>query len=327
MNYLVLTPDGVGSTLLQRALTVYLNSAGLEYYNTHELLNGLTLKENNILIKDPGVGYSQSLEQIKNLLEKNSASLVSRIADYHVYARLEHRHEDYVNFYNFCNQYFNKILYCIRDPYEYALSWAIRNETKILNVYTVDERIKHHGVDKQCNIDLDFFQQKLLQYQNYQYWVADNFCNAIPIKYDDLNCDIDLSIKKIVNNANFNISDKFGVSLGDYSKILYKMSLKKQHLIDNIQVDKHLIKGVIELYRYQLKLKQDNKIIGQTPIKMNTLEDKRKKIINFDQTIDIYNNWVKNTNNFQKININDIDNKICQERLWYDSPNNSAKIL
>ena len=42
-NYLILTPHGVGSTYLQRALTVYLNSAELDYWNTHELLNGLSL--------------------------------------------------------------------------------------------------------------------------------------------------------------------------------------------------------------------------------------------------------------------------------------------
>ena len=40
-NYLILTPDGVGSTYLQRALTVYLQCADLDYWNTHELLNGL----------------------------------------------------------------------------------------------------------------------------------------------------------------------------------------------------------------------------------------------------------------------------------------------
>ena len=46
MNFLVLTPDGVGSTYLQRALTVYLNASGKEYYNSHELLNGLELDNN-----------------------------------------------------------------------------------------------------------------------------------------------------------------------------------------------------------------------------------------------------------------------------------------
>ena len=46
-NYLILTPDGVGSTYLQRALTVYLHSASLDYCNTHELLNGLGLQEDN----------------------------------------------------------------------------------------------------------------------------------------------------------------------------------------------------------------------------------------------------------------------------------------
>ena len=35
MNFLILTPDGVGSTYLQRALTIYLNTSGHEYFNTH----------------------------------------------------------------------------------------------------------------------------------------------------------------------------------------------------------------------------------------------------------------------------------------------------
>ena len=43
MNFLILTPDGVGSTYLQRALTIYLNTSGHEYFNTHELLNGVEL--------------------------------------------------------------------------------------------------------------------------------------------------------------------------------------------------------------------------------------------------------------------------------------------
>ena len=47
-NFLVLTPDGVGSTYLQRALTVYLQSAELDYWNTHELLNGLTVEDGNL---------------------------------------------------------------------------------------------------------------------------------------------------------------------------------------------------------------------------------------------------------------------------------------
>ena len=329
MHYLILTPDGVGSTLLQRALTVYLNSSGKDYYNTHELLNGIGLKEDRILIKKDSVGngYDQSLDQIKFLLEKNSANIVSRIADYHVYSRLAYRCEDYNNFYKFCNQYFNKILYCVRDPYEYALSWAIRNKTNVLNVYSIDERIENHGVDKYINIDLDYFRHKLFQYQKYQYWVSDNFNNAIPIEYNSLNFNIDNAIKQITENTKFNVADKFGVSLSQYSKILYQMSLKKQKLIDDIQVDKLLIKSTIDLYRYQKELIRDRKLISRIPIKMNTLQDKKRKILNFDRTIGVFNDWAAQTNDYSTINLELIDKNICQERTHYDLAKNSSNLF
>ena len=86
MNYLVLTPDGVGSTYLQRALTLFLNSSNIEYFNTHELLNGLALDKNNNLYKSPQ-GYDQSLEEIVELLKNNQANIVSRLAEYHVEKR------------------------------------------------------------------------------------------------------------------------------------------------------------------------------------------------------------------------------------------------
>ena len=51
MNTLILTPDGVGSTILQRliAMTLYLKKVPVT--NTHELTNGLILK-NKIATKN-----------------------------------------------------------------------------------------------------------------------------------------------------------------------------------------------------------------------------------------------------------------------------------
>lgn len=319
MNYLVLTPDAVGSTLLQRSLTVYLNASGRGYYNTHELLNGLELSESNALVKNSNIGYTQSLNEIKNLLEKNSANLVSRIADYHVYNRQENKKEDYTDFYSFCNQYFDKILYCTRDPYEYALSWAIRNKTNILNVYSIDERIECHGVDNQYAINLKLFQQKLMNYQTYQYWVADNFSGAIQINYNDLNFDIDTALGKITSIDDFNIADMFGVSLADYSKILYKLSLKKQKVIDSLDADKSLIVSTIKLYQYQNQLIKYKKLVSRIPLKMNTLANKKSRILNFDETIDVYNQWAKNTNLYSLIDNATIQELISKEAKRYDT--------
>ena len=155
-NYLILTPDGVGSTYLQRALTVYLNSAGLDYWNTHELLNGLDLLDGN-LYKDFNLGYSQTLPEICGLLESTSNSLVSRIAQYHITNRLRNNKEDYQQLYDTCNKKFDKIFYCTRDPFEYALSWSIRSKSKKPNVYSVTERTATHLLGTIEPIDLDFF--------------------------------------------------------------------------------------------------------------------------------------------------------------------------
>ena len=90
MNFLVLTPDGVGSTYLQRALTVYLNASGPDYYNTHELLNGVELDFNGNLYKKMK-GYSQSLSEICELLKSNKAKIISRLAQYRIDGRLAGR--------------------------------------------------------------------------------------------------------------------------------------------------------------------------------------------------------------------------------------------
>jgi len=51
MNYLILTPDGVGSTILQRLVTMALYLEKVPVMNTHELTNGLILK-NGVAIKN-----------------------------------------------------------------------------------------------------------------------------------------------------------------------------------------------------------------------------------------------------------------------------------
>ena len=64
MKVLILTPDGVGSIILQRinTLALYLDNKGVS--NCHELTNGLTVKHQKIY-KDFNLGYSQTLGDIE----------------------------------------------------------------------------------------------------------------------------------------------------------------------------------------------------------------------------------------------------------------------
>ena len=116
-NFLVLTPDGVGSTYLQRALTVYLHCADLDYWNTHELLRGLAVKRERNLHTDWQAGYTQTVRDICQKLQRTDNLIVSRIAHYHVQRRLQLRDEDYTPLYEECHRKFPTVVLCERDPF------------------------------------------------------------------------------------------------------------------------------------------------------------------------------------------------------------------
>ena len=313
-NYLILTPDGVGSTYLQRALTVYLHSAGLDYWNTHELLNGLDLLDGN-LRKDWNLEYSQTIPEICGLLESTSNSLVSRIAQYHIYGRLKNKKENYQQFYNACNKKFDKIFYCIRDPFEYALSWSIRERTNTLNVYSVKERINIHGEDIKQTIDLEYFNRKLEQYSNYEYWAEDNFNITRAVNYDDNHGDVD-SMMKELTGLDHNVEDRLGISLQEYSTIRYMTSMYMQTKDKKYLCNKDQAAGATQLKKFIQSL-VPNKLPNEIPVKMNTMQDKQKRVINFDEAVEVYNKWTTTTNSHMPISQEDIARVISTESKIY----------
>lgn len=319
-NYLILTPDGVGSTYLQRALTVYLQYANLDYWNTHELLNGLGNRDGN-LYKDFGLGYTQTLDEICNLLLITGNLLVSRVANYHVAQRQteNNSNENYNIFYKECNRKFNNIIFCERDPFEYALSWAIRKESNKLNVYSINERITTHGIDLMRSIDLDFFQKKLEQYTQYEYWASENFNVTYTVNYDDLHNNVDSTVQNITGLSH-SLNELIGVSLQDYSRYRYLSSLYIQ-TNDPMYADKNCIKKLEPMFELHAKihwLKQNLRLPTVLPLKMNTMADKRSCVINFDRAIETYNIWASKSNRYNEISDQYINNKIFNEQQIYN---------
>tara|TARA_R110002153_G_scaffold35369_3_gene105238 strand:- start:2480 stop:3472 length:993 start_codon:yes stop_codon:yes gene_type:complete len=319
-NYLILTPDGVGSTYLQRALTVYLQcAADLDYWNTHELLNGLGNQDGN-LYKDWDHQYNQSVEQICNLIMVTGNLLVSRIARYHVTNRILELNEDYSIFYETCNRKFNNILFCKRDPFEYALSWSIRNKSGKLNVYSVSERIDTHGVGVNEPINLDYFQVKLAEYAEYEYWAEDNFNITRTVNYDDLHNNVD-SVLTDITGLTHSVKDKFRISLQDYSQFRYLSSMYKQ--TKDPMYDFDCASVLDDMCNLHAKIERlHNGMNGMRlpttmPLKMNTLADKRSRITNFNQAVDTYNTWASNGNRHAIVTEEIISNKIDTERLIY----------
>lgn len=314
-NYLILTPDGVGSTYLQRALTVYLNSAELDYWNTHELLNGLGLSEGN-LYKDWSFQYSQTVPEICRLLEPTSNSLVSRIAQYHITNRLKEKKENYQQLYDVCNSKFDKIFYCTRDPFEYALSHSIRENTLTLNVFSIKERISVHGEDIKQTLDLEYFNKKLERYSAYEYWSEDNFDITRAVNYDDNYHNVD-SMMKELTGLDHNVEDRFGISLQDYSTIRYMTSMYMQTKDKKYLVNKDKTLGALKLKKFIQSLVVSKKLPNEIPVKMNTMQDKQKRVINFDDAVEVYNKWTSTTNSHMPISQDDIAQKISTESKIY----------
>jgi hypothetical protein len=209
MNVLILTPDRVGSTLLQRLITIYMLRKGydLPVINLHELSNGLKKYYNEklgqeIVGKPQGVewGYYQTLPSIIDLLDSANHYKTSRLAHYHLVNRKDSI-ADQLKFYDYLNRNFY-IISCRRDNLlEHALSWVIHGHSKHLNVYSAEEKIDifdkiyQHGITgTQATLE-----NYLNKYHEYSQWV-DTYFNVQ--SYFDYDKDLD-NIENYILNLDF----------------------------------------------------------------------------------------------------------------------------
>jgi hypothetical protein len=194
MNVLILTPDAVGSTLLQRLITIYMQFHHYDrpVINLHELTNGL-IKYYNAAFdqevlgkKSKQWGYYQSLEQIVELLSSVNHYKTSRLAHYHIRNRQD-TIEQQIPFYQYLNDNFY-IISCRRhNVFEHALSWCLSKITKKLNVYNADEKIDNFFDLYKTGVDVDpnSLIQTLNAYRDYIKWCNDHFNVASYFYYDE----------------------------------------------------------------------------------------------------------------------------------------------
>lgn len=194
MNVLILTPDRVGSTLLQRLVTIYMLRKGFDkpVINLHELTNGLekyynTTLNQEVLGKPRGTewGYYQSLAEVQSLIESVDHYNTSRLAHYHIKKRKDTIQEQ-IKFYEFLNENFY-IISCRRNNiFEHALSWIINAHSKVLNVYSAIQKINafQNLYNTGINVDKDALIKHLNNYKNYISWSNDYFNIQSYFQYD-----------------------------------------------------------------------------------------------------------------------------------------------
>lgn len=237
MNVLILTPDRVGSTLLQRLTTIYMqiNTFNRPVINLHELTNGLIkyyspVFNAEVLGKpnDKPWGYFQSLEEITTLLDSVQHYKTSRLAHYHIKNRRDSMSQQ-VPFYQYLNDNFFIIAAKRKNLFEHALSWGIFTHSKRLNVYNREEKIDVFAdiYKNKITIDPDTLIKYLNQYVEYLSWVDDHFNTSAYFVYErDLpNIERFILDLPIFNNSTRKTwEDAFSIGFRDWNQCRYLIS-------------------------------------------------------------------------------------------------------
>jgi len=191
MNILVLTPDRVGSSLLQKyiTMTMQMYDYGKPVINLHEITNGIekyyssTYNRDVVGKPDPDIwgsanewGYYQTLEEVTNLLDSVDHYKVSRLAQYHLINRKD-KLEDLLKFYQYINDNFYIISARRENLFEHALSWCVVAFTKELNIYDHQMKMKTFEplYKKKITVDQTVFETYLDKYLTYLEWVDSHF--------------------------------------------------------------------------------------------------------------------------------------------------------
>jgi hypothetical protein len=359
MNVLILTPDRVGSTLLQRLITVYM--AGHKYdkpvINLHELTNGIKSYYSDIFNKEvlgkkwstDGVTFDfQSLDEIIQLLHNADHYKTGRIAKYWFDGRDDPIPEQ-IKFYNYLNENFYIISARRSNLFEHALSWGIHGVTKKLNVYSPEEktRIFQEIYKNGISIHPQKMVHHLNQYQEYIKWSDKYFQISSYFDYENDMKDIEkyiLNLDIFPDQERKTWNDIFSIPWSDWNKchkLLADFGSSDVKLLENYTntnttdlapallqnnlslVDQNYLmshgKKYVEVYQGIDQLRKQGVLAGVIPIKLQTLAEKQKIIKNFDQCIDVYNNWVNN-NGFGKNYTNDEIKMIANNEVkeWYN---------
>lgn len=232
MNVLILTPDAVGSTLLQRLVTIYMQFYHFDQpvINLHELTNGLekyySEQFNQEILSKRHVsawGYYQTLEDVVNLLSSVEHYKVSRLAHYHLVQRSD-PHAQQIPFYRYLNDNFFVIACQRRNVFEHALSLCLNTVTKKLNVYSHEEKIRDFFrlYAEPVIIDQRVLVDKLQAYKAYLDWSSRYFNIGSYFYYDQYMNNIEDYILNLpVFNAKtrkHNWRSKFGISFNDWNR-------------------------------------------------------------------------------------------------------------
>lgn len=238
MNVLILTPDRVGSTFLQRVLTVYmqLHKFNKPVINLHELSNGLQKYYSPVFNREvlgrPSSnsewGYYQTLPEIVALLKTTDHYKTSRLAHYHIKSR-EDSIAHQLEFYQYLNDNFFIISARRQNLLEHALSWIIQTHSKVLNVYSHAEKFNTFSDLYRGKIIADpaIMIKYLNDYRDYIHWCERHFSVGSLFEYEKHMHNVEkyvLDLPPFATQEKTTWNTAFGQEFSDWNRCHYLVS-------------------------------------------------------------------------------------------------------
>jgi hypothetical protein len=325
MNVVILTPDRVGSTLLQRVITIYMQLAQLDQpvINLHELTNGLMpywsdVFNAEVLGKPESWGYHQTLPEIVQLLERAQHYKTSRLAHYHLQRRQDSR-ADQLGFYQYINDKFFVIVARRNNLLEHALSWCIYVRSRLLNVYSAQEKfntfadIYHSGII----VEKDNLVKYLNAYREYLAWTDRHFRVDSYFNYEQHLPDLEkyvLQLPIFENRQQQDWKSAFDISFADWNRCHYLTSnmaavpaLPNQRSAYSVAtVNQNLTRAdqtflqthglnYLRSRQHVQELVDKKILVTGIPIKLQTMQEKQHIVRNWTDVVTWYNQWVADT--------------------------------
>lgn len=280
MNYLLLSSGGMGSTILQRLITLVLHIENVKVINTHDLVNKVIgLDSEGNITRNFKIQYGQTLPEIENILNKSNktVTLVSRLSKDHIDYRKDSNVE---KFYEFVKTFYPILISCERENvFELTLSLAIKAKSDVYNVFTEEDR---KSTEQVSEIDERYFVQKLKGYIEYRDWIQQNFPGIKKVTYEDLITNTD-SVLSEVTGYKDTLKKYFGLPMADILRAQYHNTDLNENELRALTMYNNLCDDLIK-----------NGTLRVVPMKNSSLQDKKQRIKNFDRCLKIFYQYTRN---------------------------------
>ena len=336
MNVVILTPDGVGSTLLQRALTIQMIISDFDrpVINLHELTNGISSYYSHelqtmVLGKNFSIKYSQSLPKITELLSTHNHYKTTRLAHYHILRRND-SFEDQKQFYDYLNENFFIISARRKNLLDYALSWCLRNIHKKLNVYSSEEKILSffEMYKDPVTVDTEILVEHLEDYKKYIVWADQHFDVGSNYYYETHLPNLEnyiLNLPVFAGKIKNKWEDTFQISFQNFNKChksfsdigtialenndvkLLSFDKESKQNLENMIISKlpSEIQTFVSKHEHNYRKTQKSiqhlvklgLMVTGLPVKKHTFAEKRFVIKNFNECVTAYNDWILSNSN------------------------------